>query len=84
MDLWADLDLRNYENICSSNATLMPDHSSINPALNKSGSPDRVALSQVDATEEKELGTKYKVQGYPTLKWFVNGKPTEFGGARTA
>ena len=29
---------------------------------------------QVDATEEKDLGSKYEVMGYPTLKWFVDGK----------
>jgi len=44
----------------------------------------RVALAKVDATEEKESGTRFGVRGYPTLKWFVNGKDSEFNGGRTA
>ena len=30
-------------------------------------------LNQVDATENKELGTKFGVKGYPTLKFFKDG-----------
>lgn len=42
----------------------------------------KVALGKVDATEEKTLGSKFGVKGYPTLKWFVGGKPQEYGGGR--
>ena len=41
-----------------------------------------ILVAKVDATEEKELGTKYEVQGYPTLKWFVDGKASEYAGGR--
>ena len=45
----------------------------------------RCHTPQVDATEEKDVAGKHEVQGYPTLKWFVNGKVAmDFGGGRTA
>ena len=40
-------------------------------------------LAKVDATEETELGEKYQVRGYPTIKFFRGGKPTDFTGGRT-
>lgn len=41
-------------------------------------------VPQVDATEEPDTAARYGVNGYPTLKWFVDGKPLEFGGGREA
>ncbi len=28
------------------------------------------------------IGTRFEVEGFPTLKWFVNGKPQEYNGGR--
>ena len=39
---------------------------------------------QVDATENNELAEKYEVEGFPTIKWFVEKEPTEYTGGRTA
>lgn len=41
-----------------------------------------VAFAKVDATAEAELGTRFEVQGYPTLKIFRKGKPFDYDGPR--
>lgn len=37
-----------------------------------------------DAEKNKQLCGKYGIQGFPTLKIFVNGKPTDYQGERSA
>ena len=44
---------------------------------------EHVAIAKVDATVHNELATKFGVQGFPTLKLFVNGEPIDYSsGAR--
>lgn len=43
-----------------------------------------IKLGKVDATEEAKLGEAHDVRGYPTLKFFRNGKAMDYGGGRTA
>lgn len=45
-------------------------------------SVDGLKLVKVDATEERDLGEKYDVQGFPTLKFFRMGEVSEYGGGR--
>ena len=39
--------------------------------------------AQVDATANRDLGSRFGVQGFPTLKFFRNGKASDYGGGRT-
>ena len=41
-----------------------------------------IPIAKVDATEEKDLGTRFDVKGYPTLKIFRKGKEFEYNGPR--
>lgn len=43
---------------------------------------DGVAVGKVDSTVHNDLGTKYGVQGFPTLKLFINGEPVDYAGGR--
>jgi protein disulfide-isomerase A1 len=43
-----------------------------------------IKLGKVDATAERELGEKYKIQGYPTLFVFRKGETSEYNGPRDA
>jgi protein disulfide-isomerase-like protein len=43
-----------------------------------------IPVGKVDCTTEEALCKKNDVKGFPTLKLFVNGKPINYDGARTA
>ena len=43
----------------------------------------KIVLGKVDATEQKKIAESHDVRGYPTLKFFKNGKAMEYGGGRT-
>lgn len=42
-----------------------------------------VKLAKVDATEAKNLASQFDIKGFPTLKYFKNGKPGDYSGGRT-
>jgi len=45
---------------------------------------DKVTIAKVDADEHKELGRRFGVQGFPTLKWFdgKSAKPSDYNLGR--
>jgi len=43
-----------------------------------------VPLAKVDATEEKDIASKYNVKGFPFMIWFEDGKEVTYDGGRTS
>lgn len=48
------------------------------------GDSTNVVIAKVDATEESALGSRFEIQGYPTIKYFPAGKtePEDYQGGR--
>jgi len=65
---------------CGHCKKLVPEYAKAATALKA----DKIVLGKVDATIETDLGGKYEVKGYPTIKWFRSGKPIEYSGQRSA
>ena len=43
---------------------------------------ENLIVAKVDATAEKKLAEKYKVRGYPTVKFFKKGQATDYTAGR--
>lgn len=67
---------------CGHCKKLAPDWETLGNAFG--GSKD-VVIAKVDADAHKELGSRFDVHGYPTLKWFPKGSstPEEYQGGRS-
>ncbi|EAS03751.2 protein disulfide-isomerase (macronuclear) [Tetrahymena thermophila SB210] len=69
---------------CGHCKKLAPEYAKAAQALASENS--QAVLAKVDATEQKDLGTRFSIQGFPTLKFFINGStenPVDFNGGRT-
>lgn len=42
-----------------------------------------VGVAKVDVTQNRALGTKFDIKGFPTVKFFNEGKVYDYRGART-
>eukprot|EP00197_Chlamydomonas_leiostraca_P006170 CAMPEP_0202858778 /NCGR_PEP_ID=MMETSP1391-20130828/1156_1 /ASSEMBLY_ACC=CAM_ASM_000867 /TAXON_ID=1034604 /ORGANISM="Chlamydomonas leiostraca, Strain SAG 11-49" /LENGTH=530 /DNA_ID=CAMNT_0049537733 /DNA_START=11 /DNA_END=1603 /DNA_ORIENTATION=+ len=69
---------------CGHCKSLAPHYAKAATQLKSSWDAD-VVLAKIDATVESSLGQKFGVQGYPTLKWFVDGEmASDYSGPREA
>lgn len=48
------------------------------------GESSEIRLAKVDATVHSALGERFKVRGYPTIKFFIDQTPIDYSGGRTA
>lgn len=67
---------------CGHCKAMAPDYIEAAKKVHEDGM--NVKLAEVDATVETELATQHKVEGYPTLYWFVKGLKKEYSGPRSA
>jgi protein disulfide isomerase family A protein 3 len=67
---------------CGHCKKLTPEYAKAAGILKSNDPP--VRLGKVDATIESELGQRFGVTGYPTLKVFRAGTPTDYKGPREA
>jgi len=61
---------------------LAPDYEVVGDAF---AGAKEVVVAKVDADAHAELGARFDVHGFPTLKWFPKGSttPEEYGGGRS-
>jgi protein disulfide-isomerase A1 len=73
-----------YSPWCGYCKQLAPEYAAAAAELKASG--NKAVLAKVDADSESDLGSQYGVKGFPTLKWFVNGKmqDVDYDGGRIA
>lgn len=67
---------------CGHCKTLAPVYEELGQAFAAAG--DKVSVGKVDADEHRELGKRFGIQGFPTLKWFdgKSDKPEDYKGGR--
>ncbi|KAG0260649.1 hypothetical protein BG011_001712 [Mortierella polycephala] len=68
---------------CGHCKSLAPIYEELGQAF--SGKDDQVLIAKVDADAHRDLGSRFGIKGFPTIKWFpkgVKGDPEDYSGGR--
>ncbi|KAG0332592.1 hypothetical protein BG000_009893 [Podila horticola] len=68
---------------CGHCKNLAPVYEELGSAF--AGKKDKVLIAKVDADAHRELGSRFGIKGFPTLKWFpkgIDGAPEDYSGGR--
>ncbi|KAF8977472.1 hypothetical protein BGZ46_007373 [Entomortierella lignicola] len=68
---------------CGHCKNLAPIYEELGQAF--SGKEDKVLITKVDADAHRDLGSRYGIKGFPTIKWFprgVDSDPEDYTGGR--
>ncbi|KAH9624846.1 hypothetical protein KSS87_000427 [Heliosperma pusillum] len=67
---------------CGHCKTLAPELDAAAPVLAKLKKP--IVIAKINADKFRSVGDKYDIDGFPTLKVFIHGVPTDYHGPRKA
>ncbi|KAL9186240.1 hypothetical protein ACHAXT_005478 [Thalassiosira profunda] len=68
---------------CGHCKTLAPIWEDLDERLQEENAQDGILVAKVDATKETQLANRFKIQSYPTLKYFADRKMYNYKGPRT-
>jgi len=71
-----------YSPSCSHCKALDPEYVKVADELHAIDSS--VKIARVDASKEIEIAERFGIDGYPSIKLFIDGKPLEYNGPRKA
>jgi protein disulfide isomerase len=67
---------------CGHCKSFAPEYEKAAKQIKQDGKP--YILANLDATAHKKSAEKNQIQGFPTIKLFINGNPMDYNGDRTA
>lgn len=79
IDFYDNLMIYFYAPWCKHCQAFEPEYQKAAAVLKK----ENIYLAKIDSSTDKKAAQKYKVNGYPTVLFFLKGEPIEFTGGRT-
>lgn len=67
---------------CGHCKTLAPVWEELDQRLQEENGQDGIIIAKVDTTKETEVGKRFKIESFPTLKYFADRKMYNYKGSR--